>query len=169
MEIREKNQVGKLLNLTQNLSFVEYLFRPTAYSRIIGPGSNRPFEFEMLSKVEENLQFDIKQHPSTFKTLYNEMENKLAITFWRLLTSTTKVWVLEEINLFLFLGFQISISLLTKGFLNELGEESPSGLTLAILVISMVVIGLGMTIFHSNSLLYNYVLMNIWENKVKVN
>ena len=164
----QKTSKKEKLNLTQNLSVMEYTFRPSAYSKIIGPGSQKPFEFDMLSEVEDCLQFNVKTHPGNFKSLFSEVEQKLSITFWGLLKGVSIVWLFEEINLLFFMFCQIAISLLTKYFLDAMAKQKPSSSSLTLLVLGIVFSGIGMSIFHMNYLLYNCFLMNINENWVKV-
>ena len=165
---KKKAHKKETLNLTRNLSIIEYVFRISAYTKIIGPGSQTPFEYEMLSEVEEDLQFDMRRSCESFEFLYDKEEKKLKISFWRLLRASSRMWLLEEINNILFNLCKIGTGIFTKVFLDELEKDRVSSLFLLLLVGIMTGLGLFQTIFHTNYALFNGIMNRSNENNIKV-
>ena len=166
---KERSSQKETLNLIQNLGPIDFLFRPKSYSKIIGPGSQKPFDFDMLLDVEDMFKFDIHQNSAEkLKGLHNKVDQKLQLTFWNLLRTSAKVWLYEEINFLLSCLFNIGTGVLTKFFLDELNKDDFSHSSLGFLVFSIILVGLCQTFVHMNYLLLNNLLMRLNENRVKV-
>ena len=157
-----------ILNLVQKINPLQFIFQRGVYKSIINPGSKKPFEFGMLSEVEDMFQFDINQHPRTFEGLYNEKEGKLNLTFWGILMSTKRICLLHQVCLFVYGLCPIMISYFTKIFLLELEKNKTSQKDLLWLVSVIFLLGVTESIFDANQTLFYKLQTTKAQNLIKV-
>ena len=156
------------LNLGTSLNPLEYIYLPSIYSRVIAPGAKKPFEFNMLSDVEEQFQFDITRKPSSYTWLYNKKKKKVKLSFWKLLRMFGRLWLLEEISLLGFRSFGILTAVRTRSMLDSLGtdeiEEYVLWAEFGLLMGSMIL----QSLFQTNLLTFCNLQQACFENVVKV-
>ena len=167
-QLSEKKAKRGLLNLTTTLNPLEYLFLPSVYSRVISPGSTNPFEFSMLSDVEEDFQFDIKRKASSFDLIYNEKKKKIQLSFFKLLRRSGRMWLIEEITLFFFRFSAILTAFYTKAVLHTIEEVEFDPKKLWFNYWMLIGSVLGQTIFQTNMTTFNSLLEKKIDNVVKV-
>ena len=158
----------KKLNFTQNLNPLEFIFQPTIYRRIINPGLKKPFDYEMLSEVEEVFQFDINQDPRTFKGLYNEEDGKLRLTFWRILMNNKRICFIYTLCLFFSSLCPILVAYYTKEFLLELQKKRAILKDLLWLVLKIMLFGISRSIFDCQQILFGALFSTYNQNLIKV-
>ena len=156
------------LDLTTRFEPLQILFQSKVYSNIINPGSSQPFQFDMLSEVEDDYKFDISIEPSSYSQIYDLGQEKLKINFWTLLNFSRKLWLIQMACSIITNILSIFIALCVKEIIDNLALEFASNPALLRGVFWMFVLGLVRTPFHSNFLIMNNLMIASTENVLKV-
>ena len=163
-----KSKKRSKLDLTTKFDLFQILFQSKVWNNIIKPGSTKPFQFQMLSDVEDDYKFDISKDPSSYNQIYDQNQKRLKFNFWTLLNFSRRLWLVQMGCGILTHSVSILIALCVKGMIDQLTKDFASDSALLRQLFWMFVLGMIRSFLHANYMLTNKLMIATTENVLKV-